>query len=222
METQENQVTVINAGIRGNNTSDLLIRVDKDILDHDPELVVMMVGTNDMLNLPKILTLMQYESNYQELITKIKKKSKLLLITIPPVDNESITKRIGRDLYGLSSKERVDVANTIIKRLALKNKCDLIDLNLILTACGGATENNESIFQNMANTNAIDGLHPTKSGYLTIGSVVYQAIACFMPNVKRIFCFGDSITFGYRMAGEGKVIGDSYPAVLNRILNSTK
>jgi len=32
-------------------------------------------------------------------------------------------------------------------------------------------------------------------------------------------CFGDSITFGYKMHGQGTTQGQPYPAVLNRLLN---
>jgi lysophospholipase L1-like esterase len=182
IKAQENQVTVVNAGYNGNNTADLLARLDKDVFGKTPELVVMMIGTNDMLNLRNILTLAAYEANYQELITKIKKKSMLILMTIPPIDNPSLTKRIGSDLQGLDPKGRVDAANAT----------------------------------------ADDGVHPTKEGYFIIGTAVYQAITDYMPNVKSIVCFGDSITFGYKMTGQGKVTGDSYPALLNRMLNTTK
>jgi lysophospholipase L1-like esterase len=143
-------------------------------------------------------------------------------MTIPPIDNPSLTKRIGSDLQGLDPKGRVDAANAIIKKLAKKNKLKLVDLNQVLTACGGATTDKTSIFQNIANAAADDGVHPTKEGYFIIGTAVYQAITDYMPNVKSIVCFGDSITFGYKMTGQGKVTGDSYPALLNRMLNTTK
>jgi lysophospholipase L1-like esterase len=213
------KVKVSNAGYNGNNTADLIARYEKDVLAKKPELVIMMIGTNDMLNLRNMLTLEQYEANYQQLINTIKKNSKLILMTIAPIDNESLTSRIGANLHGLDPKARVDAANKIIKRLAKKNKCRLIDLNLVLTACGGATADKESIFQNVANGFAIDGVHPTKNGYLIIGATVYQALMNFEPNVKSIVCFGDSITFGFKMSGQGTVNGDSYPAVLNRMLN---
>jgi lysophospholipase L1-like esterase len=226
LNAQEIKTNITNAGYNGNNTADLLVRYEKDVLAKKPELVIMMIGTNDMLNLRNILTLAQYETNYQQLIDQIKKHSKLVLMTIPPIDHESLTSRIGSNLHGLGPKARVDAANEVIKRLAKKNNCQLIDLNLVLTAAGGATAEKESIFQNVANGYAIDGVHPTKTGYLIIGATVYQAIIEGLPEsnkrgaVKSIVCFGDSITFGYKMVGQGTVKGDSYPAVLNRMLNT--
>jgi hypothetical protein len=35
----------------------------------------------------------------------------------------------------------------------------------------------------------------------------------------KVACMGDSVTFGIKMTGEGTVTGDTYPAVLNAMLN---
>ncbi|HEX2949579.1 MAG TPA: GDSL-type esterase/lipase family protein, partial [Armatimonadota bacterium] len=40
---------VLNAGVGGNNTRMLLERLDADVLAQHPDLVVLMVGTNDAL-----------------------------------------------------------------------------------------------------------------------------------------------------------------------------
>jgi len=45
---------VINSGIKGNTTTDILGRLKKDVLDKKPDLVILMVGTNDMLNSKKM------------------------------------------------------------------------------------------------------------------------------------------------------------------------
>ncbi|MDQ7949655.1 MAG: SGNH/GDSL hydrolase family protein [Pedobacter sp.] len=222
LKAQEMKVKITNAGYNGNNTEDLLKRLDKDVFAKDPQLVIMMIGTNDMLNERNRLSFAQYEKNYQELITLIKKKSKLMIMTIPPVNDEYIFARQDRKAYGESRPQSwVDSANRIIKKLAKKNKVKLIDLHQVLTACGGAGVDQESLFQNMANSGITDGVHPTKIGYRVIGTAVFQAIQYNMPGVESIVCFGDSITFGYQMTGMGTVKGDSYPAVLNRMMNDS-
>ena len=217
----QNLVTITNAGHNGDNTVELLARVDKDVISKKPELVVLMVGTNDMLNLRNMLTVADYTKHYQELITKIKKESKLMLMTIPPINVEYLNERVDPTKYasGGGPQALVDSANAAIKELAKKNKCRLIDLNKILLACGGSTKDKESIFQNVPNFGINDGVHPTAIGYKIIGTAVYQAIINTEPKVSSIVCFGDSITFGYKMTGQGTIKGDSYPAVLNRMLN---
>jgi len=66
----------------------------------------------------------------------------------------------------------------------------------------------------------MDGVHPTKAGYRIIATAVYQAIKTNYPEACNIICFGDSITFGCQMPGQGTTEGDSYPAILKRMMNS--
>jgi lysophospholipase L1-like esterase len=217
----KDSVVVVNAGYNGNNTADLLSRVDKDVLQRSPDLVILMVGTNDMLNERNRLSLTAYKNNYQQLINTIKNKSALVLMTIPPVYSPYIIARQPKTMYSVKGPQSlVDSANKIIKQLAVKNKCLLIDLNQILTACGGAGPEKDNLFQNEANSGINDGVHPTVNGYRVIGTAVYQFVSALKPRKKNIICFGDSITFGYKMDGEGTVKGDSYPAVLKKMLDT--
>jgi lysophospholipase L1-like esterase len=213
-------VKVYNAGVNGNTTANMLARIDKDVLSKTPELVVLMAGTNDMLHTDKSVSMEVYEKNYQELITRLQKKSTVILMTIPPIYAPYLVQRKPQfkgDLH--APQARVDSANEAIRRLAAKNNCKLIDLNGILLACGGANIDKEGLFQNEANIGINDGIHPTANGYKVIATAVYQSIMDCKPGVKSVVCFGDSITKGYRMQGEGKTEGESYPAVLNRMLN---
>jgi lysophospholipase L1-like esterase len=213
-------VTVINAGINGNNSADLLARLNKDVLRKSPQLVVMMIGTNDMLNERNMLSLKAYEKNYQELIARIEKKATLILMTIPPVNSAYIIERKPGLKFSINEpQKRVDSANIIIKRLAEKNKCVLIDPNKIFTACGGSNTNKDCLFQNEANSGFDDGVHPNYNGYRVMAAAIYQTIRMSYPEVKRIVCFGDSITYGYRMKGGGTIEGQCYPAILNRMFN---
>jgi lysophospholipase L1-like esterase len=217
----QNAVTITNAGHNGDNTVELLARLNKDVIAKKPQVVVLMVGTNDMLNLRNKLTVQEYKMQYQKLITAIKKDSKLFLMTIPPINAEYVLQRIDAKNYAPGGPQaRVDSANAVIKELAIKNKCRLIDLNKILLACGGSTSDKESLFQNVSNFNVNDGVHPTANGYKVIGTAVYQAIINTEPKATHILCFGDSITFGFKMTGQGTITGDCYPAVLNRLFNN--
>jgi lysophospholipase L1-like esterase len=214
------KIVVTNAGYNGNNTADLLLRLDKDVLSKHPQLVVLMIGTNDMLNLRNMLSVKEYEENYQKLISLIKKHSKLILMTIPPVNSEYILKREDPKVYqNTSPQAKVDSANAVIRELAVKNKCHLVDLYKILQGCGGSTTDKASLFQNEANADINDGVHPTANGYLVIGTAVFQAVNLLEPKATSVVCFGDSITFGYKMQGQGTTQGQPYPAVLSRLLN---
>lgn len=216
-------VKVFNAGVNGNNTVNLLSRLEKDVMDKDPDLVILMGGTNDMMNINKSLSMEAYENNYQQLVGKIKGKADLILMTIPPVYMPYVLERkpqFNKDA-GLV-QQKIDSANNVIRKMAAKNKCILVDLNKILLASGGADTTRDGLFQNEANMGIADGIHPNANGYKIIASALYQTIMTAKPNAKRIVCFGDSITCGYRMKGQGTIDGDTYPAVLNRIFNLRK
>src|SRR5690606_30635284 len=85
---------VINLGVAANNSSDLLQRVRKDALAEDPDLVDIMVGTNDMLKSKKLISYQEYENNYQSIIDILKTSdTEILLMSSPPVDTAYVLKR---------------------------------------------------------------------------------------------------------------------------------
>jgi lysophospholipase L1-like esterase len=213
-------VVVINAGRNGNNTANLLRRVQRDVLQQSPDVVVMMAGTNDMFNPSNHLPMDRFRKNYQKLIGMLKKHATVILMTIPPEYAPYIIKR--KPQFGFAAdgpRRRVDSANAVIRQLAARNHLPLLDMHRIFSACGGATADVHSLFQNEANFGIPDGVHPTREGSRVMAVAVYQEIRLLKPGARKIVCFGDSITRGYRLKGEGTTRGDTYPAVLRRLFN---
>ncbi|MDA0832292.1 MAG: GDSL-type esterase/lipase family protein [Planctomycetota bacterium] len=62
----EIDVTVINAGISGNTTINGLDRLERDVLDHKPDLVTVMFTLNDMTRVP----LADFAANLEEIIER--------------------------------------------------------------------------------------------------------------------------------------------------------
>lgn len=203
--------SVINAGVGGNNTVDLLKRIDKDCLAHKPDLTVLMIGTNDM-NSMKYVPLDQYRQNVATIIEKIKgTKSKILLMTICPFIEEYLFTRHKKEHYGEEGPAgRRKEVNRTIKELADKYKLSFLDLGGLFDKVGKVGLDKDSLIQNMANFNKTDGVHPTPNGYRFIGTVVYDYIRYNKLPQSRIVCFGDSIT-----AGMG---AESYPSYLKKLL----
>jgi lysophospholipase L1-like esterase len=73
------QLTLINAGISGNSTIDALKRLDKDVLDHRPDLVTVMFGLNDMVRVP----LDDYRANLKTIIEKCRGVGAEVLLCTP-------------------------------------------------------------------------------------------------------------------------------------------
>jgi lysophospholipase L1-like esterase len=212
---QGTDYTVINAGIGGNNTLDLLKRIDRDCLAHQPELTVLMIGTNDM-NSMKYVPLEQYRANVATLIEKIQaQKSRVLLMTICPFIEEFLFTRHKREHYGAEGPSgRRAAVNKTIRELATQYNTAFLDLGALFYKAGKVGTGKDSLIQNVENSNKTDGVHPTMEGYRFIGLAVYDFIVYNRLPRQRIVCFGDSIT-----AGDGGVEKNSYPAVLKRLLS---
>ena len=207
---------VFNAGIGGNNTVDLLKRIDKDCLVHQPDLTVLMIGTNDM-NSMKHIALPEYEANLRKIVAQlIAAKSRVLMMTILPVYEPYLYTRHPRAFYEPEGHaKRKQQVNDVIRKIAADNKQDLLDMGYIFQQVGDVGEETDSLIQNVANSQKQDGVHPTPAGYRTIAVAVYEYITQRQLPHNRVVCFGDSITFG-----DGGTNGKSYPAYLKKLLTA--
>lgn len=203
---------VINSGVGGNNTVDLLGRIEKDCYAHNPKLTVLMVGTNDM-NSVKHVPLPQYTENLDKMVKGIKSTgSKVLLMTILPTYEPYLFTRHPVAFYepeGPSGRRKQ--VNEVIKSVAALNKIHLLDLGARFETIGKVGTDKDSLIKNEANSNKTDGIHPTANGYRFIGLAVYDYIVYNKLPQTQIVCFGDSITHG-----DGPT--ESYPGYLKKLL----
>lgn len=206
---------VVNAGVGGNTTSDLLKRVDKDVLAKNPDLVIMMVGTNDMLNSKKMIDYNEYTSNLETLIKKIKSNgSELILMSPIPADSTYLFMRHDRDLFNEAPNQKIDKVGSIVKTLALENKVHFYDLNAEFKALNLPQHNQDMLIKNEKNSRRKDGVHPTALGYRFIAQNVYHFLKenQLLKANQKIICFGDSITRG---GGQGS----NYPTYLSELID---
>lgn len=75
----EARITLINAGISGNTTVDALQRLQKDVLDHKPDLVTVMFGLNDMTRVP----MADYQANLKSIVDKCRAVGAAVLLCTP-------------------------------------------------------------------------------------------------------------------------------------------
>lgn len=212
---------VINAGIGGNNTTQLLQRIDKDVIQQKPDLTIIMVGTNDLLNHNKMISYAQYAENVNELVKKLKNEGiEVLLMSSPPVDSAYLFMRHHRNLYTEAPNEIMNSASDIVEKIALKNKALYLNLNEKFVKLGLPKHNEDLFFRNPINSGAKDGVHPTTLGYHFIAENVFQFLKKkgLLVKYKKIVCFGDSITNGSGSKGKGTVTGENYPSFLARRL----
>lgn len=208
------EISVVNAGIGGNNSVDLLARMEKDCLAHHPELTVLMVGTNDM-NSRKYVPIGDFGKNLRTIIEAIlKSRSKILLMNLLPVYEPYLLTRHDPQFYQPEGHSgRLKEMNALIRKTANKYKLSFLDLHSVFEKAGNIGPDKTSWIQNEANSNKTDGLHPTPEGYRVMGVLVGQHIISNNLLADRIVCFGDSIT-----RGDGSIDKNSYPAWLRKML----
>lgn len=205
---------VINSGVGGNNTKDLLARIDSDCISYKPDLTILMVGTNDM-NSVKYIPLDQYKANLEKIIDiLLKAKSKVLLMNILPLYEPYLLTRHPKSFYAPEGPAgRLKAVNKVIRQVAQEKHVSFLDVNHIFAAIGNIGLDESSYIRNMANSKMTDGIHPTPDGYRAIAIAVYEKIINDNLPHERVVCFGDSIT-----KGDGSIDNKSYPAYLKKLL----
>ncbi|MCH9656349.1 MAG: SGNH/GDSL hydrolase family protein [Planctomycetes bacterium] len=203
---------VINAGVGGNRSSQLLKRLNRDVLAHHPTAVILMVGTNDRLNSGGFITAENYRKNVITLIDKIQAGgAKVVLITPPPCIPELLFNRHDPKKFADQSPvERMQEVRTILLETSKQKKIPLIDFHQYLIQHKIADQKKSSILRNIANTGIKDGVHLTPAGYQLLAKLVAQKLTAEKIDVKKVICFGDSLT-----QGSAKV---NYPAYLKEQL----
>ena len=212
---------VINSGVPNENTRHLLQRVDADVIARQPDLVILMIGANDTIESTDLVPLEEYRENLRKLVTKIKSiGTEVILLTLPLCYEPYLYTRHTPDSYGeFSPNNRIITANGFIREVAAQTSCHVVDISYYFEKLGQVGENKMSLVMNVINSGDTDGVHPTADGYRLIASLIHQYMGLKNINFNKIICFGDSITFGARMEGQGTVYGLSYPAQLRNLLN---
>lgn len=223
MNANQRQIEIINAGVGGNTSAQLLARVDVDVIAKRPDIVVLMIGTNDIINSGKLTAYEVYKRQLTQLVDQISQSgAKVLLLSPPPVDSTYLFERHDRNLYPFPPDEKLQIARAIVAQLAQDKQLPFVDVYKAFSDAGFPETNKANLMMDEANSGRRDGVHPTPAGYEKIGNLVFQALvnAGWLDSAQRIICFGDSITQGVRVKGDKTATGETYPGVLNALLQN--
>ncbi|WP_430933450.1 SGNH/GDSL hydrolase family protein [Saccharicrinis sp. 156] len=166
---------VINAGIAGNTSTQLLARIENDVLKHKPDLVIVMVGTNDMLNSRRMNTYKQYSSNLSEIVNKLKQNNaQVVLLAPPPVDSIYLFERHDRTEFKELPNVKLDSVRHIVARTARKNQVYFIDIFQKFQDLNLPKHNEDVFIMNPNNSAYRDGVHPTRLGNFFVAENVFN------------------------------------------------
>lgn len=152
----ESRVEFLNRGVGGDGVSDLAARVQKDVLDEKPDVVVLQVGINDAMQ--KNLSASEFGTEYAKLLEQLKNSGATVLILQPfalPVGNAS------------RFRPRLNGFLKAIKAAAEKHGVTVIPMDEVFN---GAT-------QDIKPTQfSPDGIHPTHRGHRYLADFVVKAL----------------------------------------------
>ena len=123
-EGKADQFEFIGAGIGGNKVYDLYLRIEEDVLEKNPEVVVIYIGVNDVWHKRTHGTgtdADKFEKFYTAVINKLRSKNYQVIVCTPAAIGEMTDS--SNELDGDLNKY-----SNIIRGLARKNNLPLVDL----------------------------------------------------------------------------------------------
>ena len=217
LEQKLNNFAVMNFGRSGFSSKELLTQLPV-IFDYTPKLLILLIGTNDVVYKKKWQTPEQFAAHYRKICEKLQQqKCKVILITLPPCVEDVANKHIKATPEEKAQlNNRIIKMNEYIKAFGKEFDFPVLDYHKYFT---GDLAGKNSLMRVPANSSGNDGIHPNEAGYRLLAQGLYEIIKKHNYPVNGIICTGDSITYGAHMQGQGSVLGDTYPAQLLKLLN---
>lgn len=172
-EGADDKVEIIGAGKSGDKIYDLYLRLEKDVLLKEPDIVFVYIGVNDVWHKRLLGTGTDYdkfEKFYDRLIEKLTAANIKIIICTPAVIGEKTD--FSNELDGELNKY-----SNLIRSIATKNNLPLVDLRKAFLAYNleHNTENKEAgILTN-------DKVHLNDLGNELVANEMWKAIQTFKP-----------------------------------------
>lgn len=167
----EDEFCVINAGVGGNSDREKIARLEKDVLVHDPDYILLEFGGNNSdPNRPeRRVSLKEAEECLETVRKSISAKTGLAVITFPPVIDEQhiyYGHKFFQDKGGLEAcTERY---RAVSRDFAKRNHLPLIDFGRELAAKMKVDGANVYILP--------DGVHLTEQGNQELANLVFETL----------------------------------------------
>jgi acyl-CoA thioesterase-1 len=150
------KITTINAGVSGGNTATGLARMDKDVLAHQPDLVVIMFGMNDVVaNTPEA-----YEANLRTMVAKCRAiNAEVVLCTPNWITEDNGSRQLGK----------LAAYAEIVRKVATELALPLTDCFSIYEAVAMLDLRQYAVLMS-------DGIHPNMRGHKLFAESMAETI----------------------------------------------
>lgn len=154
-------ITVVNRGIGGDRTGDLIARLEEDVIALEPDVVSILIGINDVwrrYDADEETSAEQFEANLRTILTAIRDRTGARLLIVEPFLLPVADK--------LHYREDLDPKIAVERRLAEEFGATFVELDAPLIALGQ---------ESTPETVAPDGVHPSADGHRFIANAWLSA-----------------------------------------------
>jgi lysophospholipase L1-like esterase len=163
------QVTVLNKGIGGQTTAELLARFDADVVANNPTHCIIMAGINDAYKPEQGITLAQSEANFDLLITRCNDNNIIPIVGI----------FMPTDLYTFGNSQANQMCDSI--RTYQINYCTTNNIAMIDFYNMFYRNNGLTVITSLFTE---DILHPNLNGYIRMGEEAVKALRRIIPKFQ--------------------------------------
>ncbi len=165
---QTNQFELLGAGIGGNKIYDLYLRLEKDVLNKNPNVVVIWIGVNDVWHKSLMGTGTDYDKFglfYDAVVQKIQAKGAKVILVTPAVIGE-------RNDHSNTQDGDLNLYSNWIRQYASQKNIALVDFRKLFFDY--STKNNPKQLDKGILT--YDGVHLNDAGNQLVADAIWEVI----------------------------------------------
>jgi len=163
------EVKVINAGISGHKSNDMLARLQKDVIGRKPDWVSISCGVNDVWHGERGVPLPDYKRNMTQIADRcLAAGIEVLLLTATPIYENPNSKENGK----------LAAYNEFLRQLAKENKVVLCDLNKAFLSVYAMKRGDKNLL-------TTDGVHMKPRGNRVMAREIFRALGATRQQINR-------------------------------------
>lgn len=163
------RVDVINAGISGHKSNDMLARLQRDVIDRKPDWVSISCGVNDVWHGERGVPLPDYRKNMAEIVDRcLEAGMKVLLLTATPIYEDPNSKE----------NQKLAAYNEYLREMAKGKKVLLCDLSKAFLA----VYEKKAVKENVLTT---DGVHMNPDGNRLMAREIFRSLGATPGEMDR-------------------------------------
>ena len=176
LEAEGVEVVPIPAGVSGNTSKDMLVRLKRDVLDKKPDWMTLSCGVNDVWHGAGGVDLPNYEKNITSIIDQAQAQGIQVMVFTSTGIWEDLNSNDNRKLVAY---------NAFLRQIAREKNCPLADLNAGFRSALASNPPTRG-----TNLLTVDGVHPNPFGNIVMAEGILKAWEIpdvDMPKVRSIW-----------------------------------